>query len=730
MPNTQPIPSWAGAQPAGQVPTYGAGGVFTGYAAPPSNPTVPSSNPAPVTPAKTPVTPTPVTPSTPTVPATPPAPTPSPIPATPSKPQGSSNPSDPNYNPALNYNIPAPSSAPTTYYTSSGQPYTVDSQGNVKYTSTTSPGGSTGNANEDALNKSYADQAAAAKTFADAVTNITNGTTPLNPGEQAQVDGLKAQFQQLIDQQNLTNTGATGTAQVRGYQGGAAEYDPTFQAKTIGSVMSAGATKIANLQTQEASAVASLTQSLQNNDIANLKTAWDVLTSAQKATQEGLKNAIADTQSAINDAKIQSVMASGVIDPGDILAKLQSLGYTDISSKDISEAISNLSPDAKDIFDVQKTAAQNGAPADVLAQIGKSANKSAALAAAGVYNTTAMKDIATQAAKFGAPKDVLDAISKATNEADAISAAAGYLQDPTSTGGMYSTYLNQQKVQGKIPMSAGDFIANQKYADALAAAKADHTYDYQKAYNAEAGKNAADATYSGSDKGQQKLEKEYTANLIKELQSRTGDLGVQNAKVSQAIHLKSLIDQNTVTDKNGNKTYNITPQQQVELVMGLANLLAGSGGVSDTRVAELNAKTAAGDFKGAVQYITGIPQKGSTDAIIKNLSDTIDRQGTVAEDLRSQYLAQFRATKPTDLSDDRAAAVEHIQDFPSFKNPVQNIENAAAQAKGSVDTYTANNPKMVDKITQAMQIPGMNDALLLEYMKNPASGFDNYGDLP
>jgi len=308
-------------------------------------------------------------------------------------PYGSPNSNNPNPN-AITGNSntassnAAPPSGATVYYTSSGQPYTTDAKGNVTYYSNnpTSPSGSTGNANVDALTKSYADQAAAAKTFGNAVTNIENGTTPLNPGEQAQIDALKASFQQLIDQQTLVNTGATGTANIRGYQGGAAEYDPNFQTNEVGSVMAAGANKIADLQTKEASAIAALTESLQNNDIANLKTAWDAYDQAAQDTQAGLKVAIADTQAAINDAHIQSVMASGVTDPKDILAELQKEGYTDISADDISKTISALSPDAADIYKTAQDAAANGADESTVQAIMSAPDKATALSIAAKGN--------------------------------------------------------------------------------------------------------------------------------------------------------------------------------------------------------------------------------------------------------------------------------------------------------------------------------------------------------
>lgn len=152
------------------------------------------------------------------------------------------------------------------------------------------------------VQQDYQDQA---KQVQDTISNIQNGTTPLSAGEQAQVDALKAQFQTLIDQQTLINTGASGTANIRGYQAGAAEYDPTFQTKTIGSIVSAGLNKLSALQGQMAAAVASLTQSFKDNDIAKVKDAWDIYEKASTAHQNALQKTIDDTKAAIASAQAE-----------------------------------------------------------------------------------------------------------------------------------------------------------------------------------------------------------------------------------------------------------------------------------------------------------------------------------------------------------------------------------------------------------------------------------------
>lgn len=141
------------------------------------------------------------------------------------------------------------------------------------------------------------------------IKGITNGTIPLNAGEQAQVSGLQQQYQTLIDQQKLANTSAQGLGNIRGYQTGAAEYDPTFQVKTIGTIVTAGLNKLADLNTKEASAVANLTTALKNNDIANIKSAWDIYQTATANRQAQFQKTIDESTAAIKNVQDQQEKA-------------------------------------------------------------------------------------------------------------------------------------------------------------------------------------------------------------------------------------------------------------------------------------------------------------------------------------------------------------------------------------------------------------------------------------
>lgn len=169
---------------------------------------------------------------------------------------------------------------------------------------------------------------------------------------------------------------------------------------------------------------------------------------------------------------------------------------------------------------------------------------------------------------------------------------------------------------------------------------------------------------ASSNKNQQALEQQYRQALLKELSNRSGGLGLQDAKVNQAIHLKALFDQ----FKNAKGDYDIPQVQYTEIAMGLANLVAPTGQVSDSAREAIMQKTASGDFRGALTYAFGFPLNGTTQAVLKNLYDSIIRQGNVSEDIRDQDIKFLHGLAPTDLDPDRIAALEK-NSLASFKNP-------------------------------------------------------------
>lgn len=481
---------------------------------------------------------------------------------------------------------------------------------------------------------------------------ITQMKTQFDSTSRAQIDNIKQQFDTLIRQQGDINKRSEASLNQSLLMGGSSRYAQESSNGQVTALMSYGLQQLSDLNTKEQTAVLQAQAAQDSGDMQLMdkslqiaKDARDQKQAAAKDLSDKLVKANDDLKATQQQNKIDSAigaqLTAGVSDPAAIVAALATQGIT-TTAKAVNDSIANLNPDAKEI-------------ANVLGD----------------------------ASKFGAPQDVLSKIGGARTLSEAYAAAGKYLQDPTSNAGMYNAYVAKTTASGGTPVSAEKFLETNKA---------------NEAYAVKSAQNQADTT--NGDKTQNALEQQYRQVLLKEVSNRSGGIGLQDQKVNQAIHLKTLIDQ--YKDANGN--YNIPTAQYYELVFGLANLVSPNGTTAESDRRELASKTASGDLKGALQYVTGVPQNGNTQAIIKNLVDSIDRQGGVSEDLRDQGVQFLHSLAPTDLDQSRIDQLEKGT-LASFRNPPQDPltkatadESAAANDIKAFDAESPENAKRVDDL--------------------------------
>lgn len=179
---------------------------------------------------------------------------------------------------------------------------------------------------------------------------------------------------------------------------------------------------------------------------------------------------------------------------------------------------------------------------------------------------------------------------------------------------------------------------------------------------------------------QDKLEQEYRTVLARGLSSRSGGLGLEDAKVQQANHLITLLDQSYDPKTD---TYNIPRVQQTELAMGLARLISPGGVVGEKTVSDINQATAKGDLNKALTYITGTPFNGTTQDVVKMYRDSVKRQGETAQQNREGEMAYLRGLAPTDLEEPRRKALE-----ATSLNPLRQ-SRVAVDAQGNRKLFTS-----------------------------------------
>lgn len=314
-------------------------------------------------------------------------------------------------------------------------------------------------------------------------------------------------------------------------------------------------------------------------------------------------------------------------------------------------------------------------------------NKQAALVK-GTLDNEQQKQLAVMQAKLTDRANTIAANKAiASTMLEKIATAAANSANPAPA---YVVTQAQNAALGDNPASALDIIA--PYLNDPLAAKAEIA-DIQ-AKNASTANSDADINLKNTQTSQlltdgspaqRQMEQQYRTVLTKALSSRSGGLGLQQGKVDQANHLQALLTQYKSTDANGNVTYNIPTSQYAELAMGLANLVSPSGSAESDRQ-NIMAATAKSGLAGALQYITGQPQNGNTQAIIQNLVDSINRQGQVANNLRDQYVSYMKGLAPTGLAQERIDALNKAA-LPSFdpNGNGSNVDTSAAVA-GQGDT--------------------------------------------
>lgn len=139
----------------------------------------------------------------------------------------------------------------------------------------------------------------------DSMDKVTNGTYPLTPTQQAQIDGVKSNFQDLITAQNNANANYTGGVTV-------AEnlYGMGNSISGLGEIkgtVDAGIAKISSLDSQMGAAVAAMMDSFQKDDMTNLKDAYDEYSSAAKDKQTEIDNLQTASEKALDDARQNAI---------------------------------------------------------------------------------------------------------------------------------------------------------------------------------------------------------------------------------------------------------------------------------------------------------------------------------------------------------------------------------------------------------------------------------------
>ncbi len=196
----------------------------------------------------------------------------------------------------------------------------------------------------------------------------------------------KAQLEQI-------NNASLAQISTQGYRYGTARYSSSLNTSLISTEERAGIQKLSELAVETQGLVIKAKQAAATQKFDMLNKYLNEVD--KKRTEQADAAAKLATAKAAQDKAIQEKMrlskidngvgdalSSGITDPKEILKYIGG----DASAKEIADAIGNLTaddPNAKNIFDIQKMAAENGASPDILKAIGMSKDANGAFQAAG-----------------------------------------------------------------------------------------------------------------------------------------------------------------------------------------------------------------------------------------------------------------------------------------------------------------------------------------------------------
>ena len=214
----------------------------------------------------------------------------------------------------------------------------------------------TANANQSTLDKQIADTQAqemqAANDVATQLASIQNGTYPLSPAEQEQIDAVMASYQAVLQGQARANAGALGQVKQLMATLGIQSSAPMESIGLIQATISTGVQKIADITGKMNAAVGKLRAALQTQNFNQIQGAWKdmsktfsdrlssisklqtaVATQAKDAQTAALNYAKTSITSIVNSDKVDMTQKKNAVDAAYKAGMLSAREYADATAR-------------------------------------------------------------------------------------------------------------------------------------------------------------------------------------------------------------------------------------------------------------------------------------------------------------------------------------------------------------------------------------------------------------
>lgn len=256
---------------------------------------------------------------------------------------------------------------------------------------------------------------AAYQQYQTSLTQLQNGTFPLTPVQQAQLNNITTQYQQLMDQQKVTNQNYTSAVKLAGIRAGRNMYAPEIDLGNVNAAISKGTQEIGKIQLQMSQAITTAQTAFQDNDLKLLNSSYDALTKNIDDQQKVTDSMYSAAKDALTAAQTQFTndMATANFNL-DVAKELNApILAADAKLKDTLYAAITAHPDAGVL------------PSDTVQQASDKVTNSASFKAAQAQTAADLEKTKaeTNQANAAAQKDLADAVSASGAGTDAVNSA-------------------------------------------------------------------------------------------------------------------------------------------------------------------------------------------------------------------------------------------------------------------------------------------------------------------
>ncbi len=516
-------------------------------------------------------------------------------------------------------------------------------------------------AENNRLNTAYAD-------YKNQLNQIANGTFPLSPDQQAQLNALQAAWESTITAQrgaNETYSNAYGMASAR--RGG--EYDPLGAAGDAQRAMSVGINAIKGLQAAETEALANMRQGFMDNNFKAVTAAYNAYLGHEKAISDNLKTMYDENVAAQDkaDAKAEKI------------------------EKDIYDQVT------QPIQSISLEAAKNGASQDIIDQINSAKTVQEAIAAAGDSLQTATGVLGDYlqykrqaVAKGLTPMDYQNYKDNEDKKASQLKISEAYSTAYASAKGKNAADAEADAAA----LKAAGLVAGNEYTGILKTILASGKFTGPQAKMIAAGIVGGDDPLT------------VVKNQAKDIMTSTAATQLQARENAQTSMKYLQDDLKAFYDAGGGNSSGWFGGKTNLFTGNLEKVINNLGEVKDPKLVGLATK-----IQGALQVyrnaISGTAYSAQEGKDINSIFPGINKSQGLNDAIIKARIEQF--------NDDIDGAYKSV--LGSAYEKLKEASVSEADTMGAVDAYIKENPSEADNIAKMYEVPGATDTDIYNWLK-------------